>query len=217
MPGIGEFISLIGFLPQKKTVIDYYEPVHFPVTQYQTVEELLKCSEEATKTAGEEYGINIFDLSVCMKALPLAWKYPDQYSKHIFPGPFHIKMNFIGMLTKKKARGSGYAEILIEAKLVTSGTLVSVLSGKAYSKALFNLKAVVEALERLLFEFFVKEKDNEIRPEALLNLINACSSSSCREQLDKTLQKESVIHITNKYEEFQKKVPDGHLGKMAQF
>ena len=46
-----------------------------------------------------------------------------------------------------KARGSGYAEILIEAKLVTPGTLVNVLSRKAYSKALFNLKAVVETVE----------------------------------------------------------------------
>ena len=56
-------------------------------------------------------------------------------------------MNFIGMLTKKKARESGYAEILIEVKLVTSGTLVRVPSGKASLKALFNLKAGVEALE----------------------------------------------------------------------
>ena len=153
MAGIGGFISLIGSLPQKKTMIDYYEPVHFPITQYETVEELLKRSEEATQTVGQEYVINTFDLGVCMKALSSVWKYPDQYSKHIiFPGPFHTKMNFIGMLTKKKARGSGHAAILIEAKLVTSGTLASVLSGKAYSTALFNLKAVEEALERLLFE-----------------------------------------------------------------
>ena len=124
-------------------------------------------------------------------------------------------MNFIGMLTKKKARGSGYAEVLIEAKLVTSGTLVSFLSGKAYSKTLFNLKAVVEALEQLLFEVFAEENNIEIRPEALLDLLSACSSSSCREQLDKTLQDESVTHIINKYEEFQTKVRDGHIGKTA--
>ena len=126
-------------------------------------------------------------------------------------------MNFIGMLTKKKARGSGYAEILIEAKLVTSGTLVSVLSGKAYSKALFNLKAVVEPLERLLFKVFAEENDIEIFPEALLNLINTCSSSSCREELDNALQDESVTHITNKYEELQTKVRDAHFRKTDQF
>ena len=135
-------------LSHRKRLIDYYEPVHFPITQYETVEELLEHSEKASKAVGQEYVINAFDLGVCMKALPLVWKYPDQYWKHIiFPGPFHTKMNFIGMLTKKKARESGYAEILIEVKLVTSGTLVRVLSGKASLKALFNLKAGVEALE----------------------------------------------------------------------
>ena len=142
----------------------------------------------------------------------MVWKYPDQYSKHIiFPGPFHTKMNFVSMPTKKKERESGCTEILIETKLVTSGKLVSVLSRKAYSKALFNLKAVPEALERLLFEVFAEGNDIEIRPEALLNLINACSFSSCRDQLDKALQYESVTHITNKYEEFQIRVRDGHL------
>ena len=41
VPGIGEFISLIGSLPQKKTMIGYCKPVNFPITQYETVEELL--------------------------------------------------------------------------------------------------------------------------------------------------------------------------------
>lgn len=63
------------------------------------------------------------------------------------------------MFTKKKARGSGYAEILIEATLVITGTLVIAISGKAYSKALFNLKAV-ESHERLFFKVFGKEAES---------------------------------------------------------
>ena len=132
VPSIGGFISLNGSVPEKKTVIDYYEPVHFPITQYETIEELLKRSEEATKAVGQKYVINTFDLGVCMKALPWMWKHRERYANHIvIPGPFHTKMNFINMLTNKKARGSGYGEILIEAKLVNSGTLKSVLAGKA--------------------------------------------------------------------------------------
>ena len=73
-----------------------------------------------------------------MKALPLIWKFPDEYRKHVVtPGPFHTGMNYMGMVTGHKYRGSGYAEILIEAELITSGCLASVLSGKAYAKALF--------------------------------------------------------------------------------
>ena len=101
-------------------------------------------------------------------------------------------MNFIGMLTKKIARGSGYAEILIEAKLVTSVTLV--FSGKKYSKALFNLN---DYYLNCCTYFFDEENETEIHPQALLNHF--------------------TNHITNKYEEFQTKVRDGHLGNTAQF
>ena len=79
--------------------------------------------------------------------------------QNIFPGPFYIKVSFIGMFTKKKARGSGYAEILIETTLLITETLVIVISGKAYSKALFNLKAV-ESHERLLFKVFGDEAES---------------------------------------------------------
>ena len=140
-----------------------------------------------------------------MKALPLLWKYPDQYWKHIiFPDPFYTKINFIFMLTKKKARRSCYAEILIEAKLVTSGIPVSVFSGKTYSKALFNLEVVAETFERPLFEVFAEENEIEIRPEVLLNLTNACSSSSCHEELVspfKTSQLPTLPTNTNNFKQ----------------
>ena len=68
------------------------------------------------------------------------------------PGAFHACMNYMGMLTGWKYRGSGYGEILIEEGLVTSRYLESVLKGKAYAKALFCLKTFTEAMERLLLE-----------------------------------------------------------------
>ena len=81
--------------------------------------------------------VNTFDLGVCMKVFHLVWKHPYQYSKHII-FPFTPKYDS--------------TEILMEAELVTSGTLLSILSRKAYWKSLFLLKAVGQALERLLFE-----------------------------------------------------------------
>ena len=59
------------------------------------------------------------------------------------------------MVTGHKCGGSRYAEILTEAELITSGCLASVLSGKAYAKALFCLKTVTEAMERLLIKRFM--------------------------------------------------------------
>ena len=103
--------------------------------------------------------IKILDFGVYMKALLLVRKYPDQYSKHHLSWSISHQGEFYWYVHEKKARGSGYAEILIEATLVITGTLVIAISGKAYSKALFNLKAV-ESHERLFFKVFGKEAES---------------------------------------------------------
>lgn len=189
-------------------------PINQPITQYEVVQELLRQSEEATAEVGQKYTINTFDLGVCMKALPLVWKFPGKYQHHlVLPGQFHTVMNYLGRITNHKCRGSGYAEILLKAQLVTSGCLKSVLSGKAYSKALFCLKTVCEALERLLLERFMEEEDVHLTPEALLNLIKLCD----RQYLELALQDDSTLSIIKHYLKYQDKVCKGHLGKTAMF
>ena len=132
-----------------------------------------------------------------MKALPFIWKFPDEYKKYVVtPGPFHTGMNYIGMVTGHKCRGSGYSEILIEAELITSGCLGSVLRGKAYAKALFSLKTVSEAMEHLLIERFTEEEKVEVtNPKALLNLIQTCR----RETLNLVSQDPLTLIILEKY------------------
>lgn len=212
--GIGGFISCTGTRPLRKSTIEYYTPINQPITDYEVVSELLRRSEEATSEVGQQYTINTFDLGVVMKALPLIWKFPERYNKHlILLGQFHTVMNYIGMITGHKCRGSGYAEILLEAQLVTNGCLRHVLSGKAYAKALFCLKTVCEALERLLFDCFIQEENLEINPESLLNLIESCDC----EHLDRALADSSTSAIIQKYLEYQERVRNGHLGKTAMF
>ena len=214
VPGFGGFISATGQAPLKKSTIDYFTPINQPITENSVVQELLRQSEAATAEVGQKYTINTFDLGVCMKALPLIWKFPEQFKIHIvLPGQFHTGMNYIGMITGHKCRGSGYTEILFEAKLATSGCLKSVLSGKAYSKALFCLKTVCEALERLLLEQFIEEENVQIKPEALLDMIKTCE----REKLDLTLKDPTTLIIIRQYLDYQGKVRKGHLGKTAVF
>ena len=77
------------------------------------------------------------------------------YSKHIvLIGSFHTITNALKIAGHKMA-GSGYAEILVEANLVTSGCLQWVLSDENYAKSLWYLKAVDEGLECLLFTTFM--------------------------------------------------------------
>ena len=138
MPGFGCFTSATGVPPHRKSIVDYFTPIHQPITDNSVVYELLiKRSELATAEVGQKWVMNTFDLGVCMKALPIIWRWPDTFSNHVIMiGPFHTSMNFIGMLAGHKMIGSGYEEILIEAQMVTSGSLKGVLSGKAYAKSL---------------------------------------------------------------------------------
>ena len=150
-----------------------------------------------------------------MKALPIIWQWPNEFAKQVtLAGPFHTSMNYIGMLTNHKMLGSGYKEILFEAQLVTSGSMRGVLTGKAYAKALFCLKVVCEAMERLLIESFCEEENIPIsEPAVLLNLVKSCS----RENLDAALKNPSVLNLMGRYQLYEKSVLQGHLGKTAAF
>lgn len=123
-------------------------------------------------------------------------------------------MNYINMLTGNKCRGSGYAEILIEADLVTSGCLESVLRGRAYAKALFCLKTVCKGMERLLIERFSEEENLAISsPIALMRLQNLIN----HENLNTVLDDVSTTSLLDRYIDFEDKVHDGYLGKSATF
>ena len=210
VPGIASFISLTGSLPKKMTKIDYYTPIQQPITQYEIVQELLNRSEEETRAVGQPYTFNTFDLGVCMKALPLVWKFPEKYQNHIIiPDPFHTEINYIGMLKNHQARSSGYAEILLEAGLAEKGCRKNILSGKAFAKAMFNLKATVEALDRLLIDVFVEQTNTGIHPQALLNAIQACNRNS----VDAAYKDESTNLLIQKYMGFQEQVCKGHFGE----
>ena len=146
---------------------------------------------------GQEYILNTFDLEGYIKALPLIRKFPNEYRKHVVsPHAFRTAMHYFGMVTGCKCRGPGYAKIFIEAELVTSGCLDSVLSRKACAKDLFGLKIVTEAIERLLIKKFVEEENVPVTENKdLFNLGWTCS----RGTLNITMRDSSILTILEKY------------------
>jgi len=111
--GIGGFTSATGIPPPRKSTVVYFTPIRQPITDNATIRELLKRLEAATIEVGQKWFLNTFDLGVCLKALPIIWRWPDEFARHVVMiGPFHASMNYIGMLTGHKKRASGYAEIL---------------------------------------------------------------------------------------------------------
>ena len=63
IPAWSGFVSLTGEKnPYRITIIDYYPVIPKPITEYQTVQECLRYSEQATSEGGQEYTITIVDL-----------------------------------------------------------------------------------------------------------------------------------------------------------
>ena len=79
--------------------------------------------------------------------------------------------------------------------------------------ARFSLKAVNDALERLLLEVFCEDENGEVHPKCLLTLIDSCNRSN----LDIALNDQSTIELIQRYLEFQNRVRNGHQGKIGKF
>ena len=160
IPGWAGFISQTGELPTRLTVLDYYPVIYQPITEYSTVQECLCVAQKATDEVGQWYVYTTFDLGVCMKAYPLVWNYPQKFDRHIIMiGTFHLAMGYYHMIGKKM-EGSGFADVLLETNLVSSGSIHGVLTGKNYSRATHCHKTLLEALHRLMIEVFIQEKEN---------------------------------------------------------
>ena len=79
--------------------------------------------------------ITSFDLGVCMKAYSLVWNYPNRCENNIIMiGTFHLACSYLKMIGKKM-ECSGLSDILLEAGLISPGSLSDVPSGKSYARA----------------------------------------------------------------------------------
>ena len=75
-------------------------------------------------------------------------------------------------------QGTGYVEITEEVWLVTKDCTKNALTEKAFTKALFSLRGVKEALEHMLLEVLCWVENVKIYPVWLLSLIDSCNRSN---------------------------------------
>ena len=125
-------------------------------------------------------------------------------------------MNDMNMIGHKMA-GSGYSEIIMEANLTTSGCLKGVLNGKAYSKSLWCLKVVSEALERLLLAAYIAQRDESAHSSTNTDAMDALITLCNEDNLAAALQDHTIDEYLVDYMAFQETVRNGELGKTATF
>ena len=150
------------------------------------------------------------DVGPAINAYKLLWKYSQQFSNVIIHlGDFHMmKENFkvLGLLVQS----SGFEEIVYQTNLCTSGSLNGVLSGGHYNRAWRVHEIIYELFERVLFKRFI----NEVKPEISEDLIDLASEESDFISFDSLDKGEP---LWTKFQDYQRKVKDGHLGLTAKF
>lgn len=217
VPGWGGYISLTGDVPDRLTTVEYYPVIPFPITDNRAVKECLRYSEEASQEVGQKYVVTTFDLGVCMKAYPLVWNQQKRYENHIIMiGTFHLACGYLKMIGKKM-EGTGLSDVLLEAGLISSGSLSGVISGKNYARAIHCHKVVVESLERLLFEQFVEKKGMSFQdlPKTSRDLLDALLQSPNKENEKAVLDDVHITSFIETFLAFHKDVRSGVLGKTA--
>ena len=50
---------MTGEKPKSKTTSDYFDTINHPFTEYETIEELLRVTKEATQAVGQEYCVSL--------------------------------------------------------------------------------------------------------------------------------------------------------------
>ena len=153
-----------------------------------------------------------------MKAFPIILNEPVKYKNHIIMiGSFHILCAYMKMIGNKMS-GTGLSDILLESELMSCGSLVGVLTGKSYARAMNCHKVMLESLERLLFEKFLVLQGEDAFLEKLSE-----ESRKNLEALVKDISNElnllsdgEFMTNTEDYINFREAVRQGNYGKTSQ-
>ncbi|KAK6184936.1 hypothetical protein SNE40_007284 [Patella caerulea] len=219
VPGWGGYVSKTGYAPSRLTTVEYYPIIPHAITDNKAVKECLRFSEEASNEVGQYYVITTFDLGVCMKAYPILWSDTKRYENHIVMiGTFHLICGYLKMLGKKM-EGTGFSDVLIEAGLISSGSLSGVMSGKNYSRSLHCHKVMVESMERLMISKFIEE-NGEVVPfekcaDSVKDLIEKHVMEPTKETESSLVNDAGLRSYLADYQRFRQDVRLGQHGKTA--
>ncbi|XP_070203645.1 uncharacterized protein [Littorina saxatilis] len=144
-----------------------------------------------------------------------------RFEKHIILiGTFHLVCAYLKMIGKKM-NGSGLSDIMLEAELITSGSLKGVESGKQYDRALHCHKTMQECLERLMLASYLKmtgeDRDFPQMTEETMNLLAATRGASTHDTVAQLLDDKGTSDFFRDYEQYREDVRQGKHGKTPQF
>ena len=117
----------------------------------------------------------------------------------------------------KKVNESGLANVLLEAGVMSVGSMNGVMFGKNYSRAINCHKVMAESLERLLLDRYLETRSLKGLSGDLLQAIDHIIHERSSENLDAAMQNKALANFLKEYSLLRQQVRSGSLGKTAQF
>lgn len=119
-----------------KSVVGYCQLIDASPTELSTVYTLLKKSVLMAMQLGLADTVVVLDQAIYAKALEVVWKQKEQFESVVLRmGSFHIACVFLAVIGKRFGE-SGLRDLLIESRIIGSGSVNGVLQGKHYNRAL---------------------------------------------------------------------------------
>ena len=117
-------------------MVGYWQLIDASPTELSTVYTLLKKSVQMAVQLGLADTVVVLDQAIYAKALDVVWKQPEEFKSVVLRmGSFHIACVFLAVIGKRFG-DSGLRDLLIESRIVGSGSVNGVLQGKHYNRAL---------------------------------------------------------------------------------
>ena len=194
--------------PIRKTVMTYLPPLTTKITEYSTIKKYLDYMKKLTTEVNMPYVSLTLDVGAAMNTWKLIWNYPELYSNVLIHlGDFHyLEENFA--ISGKLVLNSGFEDIIFQSGICSQGSLNGVVFGSHYNRGWIAHNAFSEALERLLLEHFLLEKEMYIPTDFLL-------ASQINKEIN--MQVSENIRFLSDFLNFKQKVRDGNYGKTAHF
>ena len=151
-----------------------------------------------------QYTYITMDVGAAMKAFQLIWNNPIIWSDILLhPGDFRCMLIFFSVIGSNP-KGSGFEEIVFQAKVCTFGCIKGIINGKHYYRCRLIHEAFAQAVEQL----FPEEYLETLSPEKIN--VSICAILQC---LNDKEVKEYISSTQSSYEKSQQ----GEFGYTGQY
>jgi len=146
-------------------------------------------------------------------AFNIVWTYPERYSKvFVHLGSFHTMSAYMGALGTMMS-GSGFEDIVVQSGICASGSIMQVMNGKHYNRAMRVHQQMMDAIDRLL-EVFLEQSTTDVNhlPEVAL-----LAEENNRSNYLEAQNSASFKQFKTEFQNFTDDIRRGGLEKTAQF